>query len=244
VYQGYRLYLDGIRVGLDLPPSALVNGVITVSVPAPALGAHSLVAASFTATQEYRSAPYLFTVETTPPPPPPPPQGTTAGSTTIGSATDTNASGYLNGSRIVTTAPLAVTSMSAHVGSVDALAANRLYGLAIYADAAGRPGTLVAASTAGTLVAESWNTRPLIVSLPAGAYWLMFATNGTNADVNNMHYTSGTLGQSAWSTPLPFGSWPATYPTDTVSNTIYSLYVAADAAPLVRLTPTNVKVVK
>jgi hypothetical protein len=243
-YQGYRLYLNDVRVGADLPPSALVGGTVRVVLPAQVAGTYSLVAASFTSTTEYRSAPYLFTVETSPPPPPPPPQGTTAGGTTIGPETDTNASGFLNGSRVILTGALAITSMSVHVGAVDALASNRLYGLAIYTDVSGQPGTLVASSTAGTLIANSWNTRPLVVVLPAGAYWLMYATNGLTAEVNNAHCGPGVLGQSAWSTPVPFGSWPTAYGVDTISNSVYSLYVAADAAPLIRLTPTNVKIVK
>jgi hypothetical protein len=238
---GYRVWIDGVQVGPDLLPSALVGGTVTVPTT-PAGGTHVLEASAFGPGGEARSAPCTFTISTAPPPPPPP-QGTTAGSTTIGSQTDTNASGFLNGSRIVLTGSLAVTSMAVHVGSVDALAANRLYALAIYTDVAGQPGMLVLASAAGTLVANAWNTVPLVVSLPAGVYWLMFATNGTTPDVNNLHYTVGTLGASAWSTAVPFGSWPAAFPGDMISDAVYSLYATADA-PLVRLTPVNLRITK
>ena len=104
--------------------------------------------------------------------------------------------------------------MSVYVGAVDSLAANRQYQLAIYTDNAGRPGTLVAVSATGTLVANAWNTLAVSAPLLANTnYWLMFNTNGRTASVNNMHYKSGAAGKGAHSVAsAPFGTWPATLP--------------------------------
>jgi len=92
----------------------------------------------------------------------------------------------MNGSRITTGAQsIAVRSMSVFVATIDSAVANSSYQLAIYTDNAGRPGTLVASTTSGTLVTNSWNTRYITTTLaPNAAYWLMYNTNGRTASVN------------------------------------------------------------
>ena len=169
----------------------------------------------------------------------------TVGLTTIGSALDAGDSNYLNGSKVTTTAAGQVSSMSVYVGTLDSLVANRQYQLAIYRDNAGRPGTLVAASATGTLVANAWNTLPVSASLLASTnYWLMFNTNGRSAAVNNMRYNTGAAGQGAYSTAtLPFGTWPATFPAATTTNFVFSLFatLGSDITPptVIATTPVN-----
>jgi methionine-rich copper-binding protein CopC len=150
---------------------------------------------------------------------------TTVGLTTIGSLLDTFDSGYLNGSKVTTSTSGQIMSMSVYIGNIDA-APNRQYQVAIYADNAGAPGTLVAASATGTLVANSWNTIAINASLLAGTnYWLMFNTNGTTGSVNNMYYNNGSAGQGAYSNaPVTFGTWPATFPAATITNSVFSLF--------------------
>jgi methionine-rich copper-binding protein CopC len=150
---------------------------------------------------------------------------TTVGLTTIGSLLDTFDSGYLNGSKVTTSTSGQIMSMSVYIGNIDA-ALNRQYQVAIYADNAGAPGTLVAASATGTLVANSWNTIAINASLLAGTnYWLMFNTNGTTGSVNNMYYNNGSAGQGAYSNaPVTFGTWPATFPAATINNSVFSLF--------------------
>ena len=154
-----------------------------------------------------------------------PPQ--TIGNTVAGTLIDDTDSNHLNGSRVTTGAgPVALSSLSVHVGSVSA-APNNQYQLAVYTDAAGSPGTLVASTGSGTLTANSWNSLPVAgVTLGAGtSYWFVYNSNGTGASVNNMNYSSGALGQGGYSsTGVPFGTWPASFGPVVKDRLVYSLY--------------------
>jgi hypothetical protein len=118
--------------------------------------------------------------------------------------------------------------MSVYVGPVDASPNNQYQG-AIYTDNAGRPGTLVATSTAGTLVANSWNTLAINATLQANtSYWLMYNTNGRNDTVNNMRYNHDSVGQGAYGpSGVTYGTWPATFPTSILTDAVYSFYAAS-----------------
>jgi hypothetical protein len=97
--------------------------------------------------------------------------------------------------------------------------------VAIYTDNAGRPGTLVAVSATGTLVANAWNTLGVNASLlPSTNYWLMFNTNGRTSSVNDMRFRYGNAGQGAYSkAAVLFGTWPATFPA-TTNSLVFSLF--------------------
>jgi hypothetical protein len=150
----------------------------------------------------------------------------TLGLTSIGSLVDSGDSNVLNGSKVKTSAAGPIVSMSVYIGNVDALSANRRYQLAIYTNDGGRPGRLVAASAAGTLAANAWNTLAVSAWLqPNTNYWLMFNTNGRSSSVNNMRYKTGNAGQGAYSLkPVPFGTWPTTFPAATIDNSVFSLF--------------------
>ena len=150
----------------------------------------------------------------------------TLGLTTVGSSVDSGDRNFLNGSKVTTTAAGEVQSMSVYVGAVDSQPANRQYQLGIYSDWSGRPGTLVAVSAAGTLVANAWNTLPIGAPLAGNtSYWLMFNTNGRTASVNNMRYNVGAAGRGVYSTSsVPFGTWPAAFPPSTSTKFVYSLF--------------------
>ena len=154
-----------------------------------------------------------------------PPQ--TLGSTVAGTLIDDTDSNHLNGSRVTTgPAPVALSSLSVHVGSVSA-APNDRFQLAVYTDVSGSPGTLVASTGSGTLTANAWNTLPVAgVTLSAGtSYWFVYNSNGTSASVNNMNYSSGALGQGGYSsTGVPFGTWPASFGPVVKDRLVYSLY--------------------
>ncbi|WP_159401045.1 Ig-like domain-containing protein [Streptomyces sp. NRRL B-24484] len=148
----------------------------------------------------------------------------TLGTTAVGSATDSGDSNYMNTSRFVTGANGgALNSISVHVGAVGA-APNNQYQVAVYADAAGKPGALVASSASGTLAANAWNTLPLTGTLAANtAYWLAYNSNGSSAAVNNLHYSSG--GTSGYSTGgAPFGTWPAAFGASSTMSATFSIY--------------------
>ncbi|GAA0657960.1 hypothetical protein GCM10010193_05790 [Kitasatospora atroaurantiaca] len=146
------------------------------------------------------------------------------GNNVVGTATDSGDSNYLNASRYVTgSAGGAVSSISVYVGAVGA-APNNQYQVAVYADSSGKPGALLASSASGTLTANAWNTLPVTATLgPNTPYWLAYNTNGSNATVNNLKYTSG--GTSAYGNGgATFGTWPATFGATTAENLSFSIY--------------------
>ncbi|MFG3056062.1 Ig-like domain-containing protein [Kitasatospora sp. NPDC048239] len=150
----------------------------------------------------------------------------TLGNTVVGSLVDDTDSNHLNGSRVTTgAAAVPLTSLSVHVGPVSA-APNNQYQLAVYTDAGGSPGTLVAASGAGTLTANAWNSLPVNVTLGANtSYWFVYNSNGTGATVNNMNYSTGASGSGAYSNSVvPFGTWPTTFGPAVKDPLLYSLY--------------------
>jgi hypothetical protein len=152
-------------------------------------------------------------------------QTATLGKTTVGGQFDDGDSNNLNGSRF--TMPNnggTATTMSVYIGTTSA-APNNQYQLAIYSDANGAPGTLVAQSATGQLTPNAWNTLTLSAPLAANAaYWLMFNTNGKTSLVNNMAYDAG--GTSGWRTGgQPFGSWPPSFGAATVVDGMFSIYV-------------------
>jgi hypothetical protein len=166
----------------------------------------------------------------------------TLGDAVAGTTIDSGDSDVMNGSRFTTgSSGSTVSSMSVYVGAVDSTAGHNQFQVAIYADANGAPGALLAQSGSGTLTANSWNTLALSASLKANtAYWLMYNTNGTSGSVNGMGYTSG--GQSVWSNHQSFGSWPSKFGhvagSMTASFSIYATYTpttAGLAAPTMRV---------
>lgn len=65
---GFRIYLDGVKQGADLPLSALQAGSITVAaLVAPARGTHTLIVSAFNPDVESKSDPFTFTTITAPP---------------------------------------------------------------------------------------------------------------------------------------------------------------------------------
>lgn len=235
---GFRIFIDGVQLGADIPVSALVGGVISVAgIMPPASGAHTLEVRAFNAVGVSAPMTMALIVDPAPPPPPPPPTNPpgTIGLTVMGSGVDSEENNFMSGSKV--TMPNAtgqLASISVFVASVDVLPANQLFQLALYSDNAGKPGTRLANSTSGVLVPNAWNTRPLTAPLmqPNTSYWLLYNTNGrTNAD-NNMRFNPATPGTGGWSAGgFAFGTWPATFPTTTLSNTMYSIFATFGGAP-------------
>ncbi|WP_405361500.1 Ig-like domain-containing protein [Kitasatospora sp. NBC_00085] len=150
----------------------------------------------------------------------------TLGNTVVGSLIDDTDSNHLNGSRVTTgAAAVPLTSLSVHVGPVSAAPDNQ-YQLAVYTDAGGSPGSLVAATGSGTLTPNAWNSLPVSATLSANtAYWFVYNSNGTGATVNNMNYSTGPAGSGAYSNAVvPFGTWPAAFGPAVKDSLAYSLY--------------------
>jgi glucose/arabinose dehydrogenase len=176
------------------------------------------------------------------PTPTPTPGPLILGNPLVGSRADWSNANYINGSQFTTgSRGGVVASLSVYVRSpLDADEDDRLFQLAIYTNAANdRPGTLIARSGGGTLVADAWNTLTGITT-PAGAparlspntkYWLVYNTNGTGdaqhgpAEVNNMAVASLAGARSAWSSNWrPFGTWPATFGSMPQAGDVFSIY--------------------
>jgi hypothetical protein len=152
----------------------------------------------------------------------------TLGNVAIGADLDTGEANAMNGSRITAGAqPISARSISVFVASVDQSPSHRSFQVAIYSDASGRPGTLIATSTTGTLAANTWNTLPISATLaPSTSYWLMFNTDGRTSTVNNMRLDTGSDGSGAYSFGrVPFGSWPNVFGTSIVGPWRYSIYL-------------------
>ncbi len=142
----------------------------------------------------------------------------------VGATMDSGDMNYMNGSRFVNGATaLSVSQISVYLKTVQAAPANQ-YQVAIYTDANGAPGTLVASSTSGTVTANSWNSRPVTATLAANtAYWLVYNTNGDN----NMSYDTGSANQGAWSSQSrPFGTWPSSFGTSSRWTAKFSIYAS------------------
>jgi hypothetical protein len=150
------------------------------------------------------------------------------GQTAIGGTLDSGDSNHLNGSRVTTTNGGNIVLMSVYIRNIDSNSNNRKYQLGLYTDTVGKPGTRVANTATGTLVANSWNSLPITATLQANtSYWLMYNTNGRTSSVNNMSYNDGSAGQGAYSTKkVNFGTWPTTFPAATITSSAYSLYVS------------------
>jgi hypothetical protein len=161
------------------------------------------------------------------PSPTPLPSGTfNFGSTNIGTSIDTGDSNSMNGSKITIPAPGGtVTSMSAHVGGIDA-SPNNQFQLGIYEDNNGVPGALIAHSGSGTLTANTWNSLPISATLAGNtSYWLMYNSNGASPSNNDMQFSVGSAGQGAFSNATTnFGSWPANFGLATLNNSSFSIY--------------------
>lgn len=158
---------------------------------------------------------------------------TPLGATTAGTLTDSDNSNSINATRVMSAEGGQVVSLSANVGAVDPSVARRSFQLAIYAANGSAPGALVASSTTGTLVANSWNTVPITATLaPNTAYYLAYNTNGASAAVNNLRRTSS--GSSGWRTAgQPYGAWPASFGSFSSQAATFSIYAsfASDVTP-------------
>lgn len=65
---GYRIYMDGVKQGADLPLSTLQAGSITVAaIVAPTRGTHTLILSAFNPDVESKSDPFTFTTIMAPP---------------------------------------------------------------------------------------------------------------------------------------------------------------------------------
>lgn len=158
---------------------------------------------------------------------------TTLGSTTAGTSTDSSNSNTMNASRFTTTNGGKLVSLSVNVGAVDTNVNNRGYQMAVYTANGSVPGSLVASTITGTLVANTWNTLPISGTLaPNTSYFIVYNSNGTGSSVNNMRYSSG--GVSGWSTGgQPFGTWPTAFGAFSSQSATFSMYAsfASDTTP-------------
>ncbi len=149
--------------------------------------------------------------------------GGTVGYATVGGITDSGLANTPSGSRFLSGNGGQLASISVHVGAVDTAPHNQ-YQVAIYTDANGNPGSLVAQTRSGTLTANSWNTLPIAATLaPSTAYWFIYNTNASGASFNDLQYDNvGT--RQGFDSSYPFGSWPQTMTHGNVGGWEYSMF--------------------
>lgn len=154
------------------------------------------------------------------------------GSQVIGASTDTCDSNYINGSRFGSGSGGSLTSMSVFVRAVSP-SPNDQFQMAVYSDAAGRPGNLIASTATGRLKPNAWNRLAISTRLAANTnYWLMYNANGVGCAMDDMTYSSGGMG--GYSGPVSFGSWPATIKsasTGAWTFAIFGTYGSSGPAP-------------
>src|SRR6185437_533355 len=164
--------------------------------------------------------------------------GTTLGSTSLTSsaAVDSGEENTMSGSSITVGAQsVSVSSVTVWINSAQA-APNNQFQAAIYTDNGGQPGSLVVASSSHTIVPQSWNTVPLSATLSANTkYWLLYDTNSTVPNLNEMSLSASTTSNSWYSgTPgsAPFGTWTRTAPRGYIQSPqqAYSIYVSYQSA--------------
>jgi hypothetical protein len=159
----------------------------------------------------------------------------TFGKTTIGNQTDTGDSNSVIAGRFQSgTQGGTAVSISVHAGTPVSAAPNNQFQVALYADNAGKPGTLIASSSSATLVASSWNTAAISAPIsPSTWYWIAYNTNGTSTSANNLTFGGGSIAnQTQWINTEPFGTWPVTFsPVGGTSANQWDMYVTYTIGP-------------
>lgn len=131
----------------------------------------------------------------------------------IGGTVDSGDRNYNLASRYTMPAGISGTasSISVHIPIIDPNPANRSYQVAIYSDSSGSPGTKLAESAIGTLVA-GWNTIPISAPLSANtSYWLAYNNNASADNFNNFTYDSSVPPASYVWRSQTFGTMPNPY---------------------------------
>ncbi|HSX17041.1 MAG TPA: hypothetical protein VLH86_02990 [Patescibacteria group bacterium] len=151
------------------------------------------------------------------------------GYNTIGGSTDSSNSNTYEATKFTAGATGTVSTVYGFVGAIIGSAPNNKGQAAIYSDSSGSPGTRLGYSTGDTtLTANAWNAFPITgTSVTSGTvYWLVYNTNGTAANQNDLKLDAGAANQTRWSTiSSTYGTWATTWPGNSgASTTQFSLY--------------------
>ena len=141
------------------------------------------------------------------------------GTTAVGTISDDGYANTMSAFRYQTGAAQsgAVSSITVYLPAPIGASPNNLFQVAIYADAAGVPGALIASSASQTITAVGWKSVPITATLAANtAYWLVYNTNAAVAANNSLILSPG--GTYKWKSQT-FGTWPATFGTTQGSST-------------------------
>jgi hypothetical protein len=175
----------GLRSGADRFSDGAADPYGTGAPDNYEVAIHALLAASAPPAPEPPPPPPPPPAE--PPPQPPPPSGTAFGRQEPGSQWFAMGADYKRSSRFTLTEAGTVTDLVAYLDGAGGSSGSQDVQLALYADQAGEPGALLAASEVGTIVsgaAAAWVRLPLPTprALTAGAYHLALLA-GDNARV-------------------------------------------------------------
>jgi hypothetical protein len=138
------------------------------------------------------------------------------GYTTVGGSIDSANRNFMSATKFTAGATGTVNTIYAYIESQISASPNNKGQAAIYADnGSGSPGAILGSSTGDTtLTGAAWNAFPITsVSVTSGTvYWLVYNTNATSDDDNNLHYDAGGVDQYKWNNQT-YGTWPGSYGT-------------------------------
>ena len=150
---------------------------------------------------------------------------TVLGYNTIGSSTDSSDQNFINATKFTASATGTISQLYSYIASADTSPNNKAQ-MAIYADNAGSPGTLLSSSGDVALTGAAWNTFSIApVSITSGTvYWLGYNTNSSSNSKNNFKMLSaGGTNQTKY-VAQTYGTWPSTWSGGTFANTQASFY--------------------
>jgi hypothetical protein len=144
-----------------------------------------------------------------------------------GNTTDTltdSSGAYINANRFQAQSSRTVATIRAKVGAISGK-----YQTAIYADANGSPGALLAASQEVTPSSAGWTNFPLKTTLAmtsGTSYWLAIWSNDSAARV----YANNGGDTLHWGKYAYSSTWPANLTLDGTSSFLYAIYATDDTS--------------
>jgi hypothetical protein len=147
--------------------------------------------------------------------------------------TDTGEQNSVEGNHVYTGgSAFVVSALSAYyTGTVCASGNN--FQMAIYSDSSGTPKTMLATSSTGTIVANSWVTVTMNLTLAASSsYWILINNGGSGSPANCDNLAIGPqANERGGYGGVTYGTWPATYAAGwTTSSVVYSFYASCGIA--------------
>jgi hypothetical protein len=128
---------------------------------------------------------------------------------------------------------------------IDNPEANTSFGVGIYDDSKGSPGTLLVNSYVQKVSSTGWHTVPIDFALtPGTTYWLAYNTDASSPSSNIVRYSPGGQDQTKWRFFwFGLGHWPKKFgKIDGISSEVPSIYLSYRTAGTV-IVPLEEKII-